>query len=93
VKALSARLVAAGVVLMSAPTLVTQEPLIIVLPGFGFVAHALAGPRFSTLGQLVTRVITPKFLEQPKYTASPPKPFARSTGADVSKVTLMYAPG
>lgn len=76
---------------MSAPTLMTQEPLIIVLSGFGFVA--LAGPRFSTLGQLVTRVITPKFLEQPKYTASPPKPFARSIGADVSKVTLMYAPG
>ncbi len=93
VNEVSARLVAAGVVVMVTLTLVMQEPLLIVPIAFGFVARALAGPRFSPLGLLVTRVITPRLPVQPKYTAGPPKRFAQTIGAVISVAALCLAFG
>ncbi len=93
VNEVSARLVAAGVVVMAALTLALQEPLIIVALALGFVARALAGPRFSPLGRLVTQVVTPRLHMPPKYVAGPPKRFAQTIGAVISLAALVLAFG
>ena len=49
---------------------------------YGFVARVLTGPTLSPLGQLVTRVLTPRLPFAPKYVAGPPKRFAQGIGAD-----------
>ena len=55
----SARLVAGGVVIMCAVAIALDQPWLIVVIAYGFVARVLTGPTLSPLGQLVTRVITP----------------------------------
>ena len=60
VNEVSARLVAAGVVLLCAATLVLDLPILLLPLAYGFVARLLTGPTLSPLGQLVTRVITPR---------------------------------
>ena len=42
----------------------------------------LTGPTLSPLGQLVTRVLTPRLPFAPKYVPGPPKRFAQGIGAD-----------
>jgi hypothetical protein len=81
VNEVSARLVAAGVVIMAVATLVFDQPWILIPLAYGFVARVLAGPTLSPLGQLVTRVITPRLPMAPKYVAGPPKRFAQGIGA------------
>lgn len=93
VNEVSARLVAAGVVVLAALTLALQEPLIIAPLAFGFVTRALAGPRFSPLGRLVTQVVTPRLQVRPKYVAGPPKRFAQTIGAGISLAALALAFG
>ena len=60
VNEVSARLVAAGVVLMSVLTIAFDLKWLTVVIAYGFVARVLTGPTLSPLGQLVTRVITPR---------------------------------
>jgi cytochrome c biogenesis protein CcdA len=55
----SARLVAAGVVLMAIAFLVLREAWILIPLTYGFLARVLTGPTLSPLGQFVTRVATP----------------------------------
>ena len=57
---------------------------------YGFVARTLAGPRFSPLGLLATRVIAPR-LGPAKPVPGPPKRFAQAVGAmfTVSAVVLV----
>ena len=43
-----------------------------------------AGPTFSPLGQLVTRVITPGLRVAPKLVPGPPKRFAQAMGAVIT---------
>ena len=59
VNEVSARLVAGGVVIMSAVAIALDQPWLIVVIAYGFVARVLTGPTLSPLGQLVTRVVTP----------------------------------
>ena len=59
VNEVSARLVAGGVVVLAVLAIVLQQPWLIVVLAYGFVARVLTGPTLSPLGQLVTRVITP----------------------------------
>ncbi len=59
VNEVSARLVAAGVVLLSLGVVVFGQTWLIAPLAYGFVARVLTGPTLSPLGQLVTRVITP----------------------------------
>jgi Domain of unknown function (DUF4395) len=56
----SARLVAAGVVLQAAVFLLFREWWLLVPLVYGFAARVLSGPTLSPLGQLATRVITPR---------------------------------
>jgi uncharacterized protein DUF4395 len=81
VNEVSARLVAAGVVLMAGAALVLDQPWLLAPIAYGFVARVLTGPTLSPLGQLVTRAVTPRLRVAPKYVAGPPKRFAQGIGA------------
>lgn len=77
----SARLVATGVVLQAAVFLVWREWWLLVPLAYGFVARVVSGPTLSPLGQLVTRVITPRLGRPEKVVPGPPKRFAQFIGA------------
>lgn len=84
VNEVSARLVAGGVVLLSVTTIVFDQPWLTVLIAYGFLARVLTGPTLSPLGQLVTRVITPRLPVPAKFVPGPPKRFAQGIGAVLS---------
>ena len=84
VNEVSARLVAGGVVLLCGATLLLDAPLLLVPLAYGFVARVLTGPTLSPLGQLVTRVITPRLGLPARYVPGPPKRFAQGIGAALS---------
>lgn len=88
VNEVSARLVAGGVVLMAAAALAFRLPWLLVPLAYGFVARVLTGPTMSPLGQLVTKVITPRLPVEPKYVAGPPKRFAQAIGAALTVTGL-----
>jgi hypothetical protein len=91
VNEVSARLVAGGVVLLSLAALVSGWPWLVVAIAYGFVARALTGPTLSPLGQLVTRVITPRLRVPPRYVAGPPKRFAQAMGATLTVAAAVLA--
>ena len=93
VNEVSARTVAAGVVGLSALTVVTRQRWLLVPLAYGFVARALTGPTLSPLGQVATRVVTPRLPFAPKYVAGPPKRFAQTIGAGFSLTALLLAFG
>ena len=93
VNEVSARLVAGGVVLMALATIVLDQPWLSVVIAYGFVARALTGPKLSPLGQLVTRVITPRLPVAPKLVAGPPKRFAQGIGVVFSVTAAVLALG
>src|SRR5689334_7802710 len=73
VNEVSARLVAGGVVVMCLLTVLLDEPLLTLVIAYGFVARVLTGPTLSPLGQLVTRVVTPRLGVPPRLVPGPPK--------------------
>ncbi len=82
VNEVSARLVAAGVVAMGVTFLVLGSGWVLVPLTYGFVARVLTGPTLSPLGQLVTRVVTPRVPPQwYRDVPGPPKRFAQGIGA------------
>ena len=93
VNEVSARLVAAGVVLMAATAIVFDQPWLIPVLAYGFLARVLTGPTLSPLGQLVTRVVTPRLGVEPKYVAGPPKRFAQGVGLAFSLTAAVLAFG
>lgn len=93
VNEVSARLVAAGVVLMSLTTIVLDVPWLTAVIAYGFVARVLTGPKLSPLGQLVTRVVTPRLPVPPKYVPGPPKRFAQGMGAVFSVTAAVLVVG
>ena len=93
VNEVSARLVAAGVVVMCAATLAFDQRWIIVPLAYGFVARVLTGPTLSPLGQFVTRVLTPALPFAEKLVPGPPKRFAQGIGAFLSVTALVLAFG
>ncbi|MET8090302.1 DUF4395 domain-containing protein [Micromonospora sp. NPDC005220] len=93
VNEVSARLVAAGVVILSTVTIVLDQPWITALIAYGFVARVLGGPTLSPLGLLVTRVITPRLSVRAKLVAGPPKRFAQGIGAVLALTAAVLALG
>jgi len=93
VNEVSARLVAGGVVLMCAALLLTGWHWIVLALAYGFVARVLTGPTLSPLGQLVTRVITPRLGVEPKYVPGPPKRFAQGIGATLTVAAAILTYG
>ncbi|MGH9126777.1 MAG: DUF4395 domain-containing protein [Acidimicrobiales bacterium] len=89
----SARLVATGVVLMCLATIVLNQPWLTAVIAYGFIARVLTGPTLSPLGQLVTRVITPRLPGRAKLVPGPPKRFAQGMGAFMSTLACVLALG
>jgi hypothetical protein len=61
------------------------------LIAYGFLARVAAGPTLSPLGQLVTRVITPRLPVPPRPVPGPPKRFAQAIGAVLSSSAALLA--
>jgi hypothetical protein len=93
VNEVSARLVAGGVVILSAVTIALDLPWLTALIAYGFVARVLTGPKLSPLGLLVTRVITPRLPVRAKLVAGPPKRFAQGIGAVLTVTAAVLALG
>jgi len=89
VNEISARLVAAGVVIMSVTAIALGWRWLTVLLAYGFVARVLTGPKASPLGQIVTRVVTPRLRVEPKLVPGPPKRFAQAVGVAFSVTALV----
>ena len=88
VNEVSARLVAAGVVLMVVLTLAFDLEWMTVVIAYGFVARVLTGPTLSPLCLLVTRVVTPRLGLPERPVAGPPKRFAQLMGVAFSVSAL-----
>jgi len=93
VNEVSARLVAAGVVLMCAATLGFDQPWILVAIAYGFFARVLTGPSLSPLGTVVTRLVTPRLPIAERPVAGPPKRFAQGMGFAMSTTAAVLALG
>jgi hypothetical protein len=79
----AARTVAAVVALTGVLALATGAHWLLIPLAYGFWARVLAGPRFSPLAQLATRVVAPR-LGPPRDVAGPPKRFAQGMGAAIT---------
>jgi hypothetical protein len=84
VNEVSARLVAAGVVVMCVLTIALDLRWATIVIAYGFVARVLTGPTLSPLGQFVTRVVTPRLGIAERPVAGPPKRFAQGMGVAFS---------
>jgi hypothetical protein len=93
VNEVSARLVATGVVVMAVTAIAADQPWLLVVIAYGFVARVLTGPTLSPLGQLVTRVVTPRLPFAPRPVPGPPKRFAQGIGAVFSVTAAVLALG
>jgi hypothetical protein len=93
VNEVSARLVAAGVVLLGLLTIAVREDWLLLVLAYGFLARVLTGPTLSPLGQLVTRVLTPNLPFRPREVPGPPKRFAQGIGAILSVGAVVCAFG
>ena len=93
VNEVSARLVAGGVVVLSVATIATGQVWLTAVIAYGFLARVLTGPTLSPLGQLVTRVITPRLGAEPRYVPGPPKRFAQGIGALFSTTAAVLGLG
>ena len=93
VNEVAARLVAAGVVVMALAVAVLGQTWILLPLAYGFVARLAAGPRYSPLGLLVTRVAVPRLGIEPRNVPGPPKRFAQGMGAVMTLAALVLAYG
>jgi Na+/H+-translocating membrane pyrophosphatase len=91
VNEVSARLVAGGVVVMSALTIALDVPWLTLVIAYGFLARVASGPTLSPLGQLVTRVIVPRLPIAARPVPGPPKRFAQAIGATLSVAAAVLA--
>jgi mono/diheme cytochrome c family protein len=88
---ISARLVAAGVVLLAGTTLVTGQWWLLAALVAGFVLRVANGPRWSPLALLVTRIVRPRLTIAARVVPGPPKRFAQGIGAVCSATAATLA--
>jgi hypothetical protein len=91
----SARTVAAVVAVLAVVAVAFQQGWLVPVLAYGFVARALTGPTLSPLGQLATRVVTPRLDVAHRYSPGPAKRFAQTIGAvfTVTATILWYGVG
>lgn len=78
----SARIVAAGAVILAVSYSITGWGWILIPLTYGFIARVASGPRFSPLGLLATKIITPRLGSiNHRIVPGPPKRFAQAIGA------------
>lgn len=88
----AARVVAAGVALISALALITGWYWLLIPLALGFIARVATGPRLSPLGRLASEVIAPR-LGPAKHVPGPPKRFAQAIGATLTTIGAVLAVG
>jgi Domain of unknown function (DUF4395) len=88
VNEVAARLVAAGVVAMTAAVAVFDVRWVLVPLAYGFVARVFTGPTLSPLGQIVTRLVVPRTGLAERAVPGAPKRFAQGIGAVLSVSAL-----
>jgi hypothetical protein len=95
VNEVSARVVATGVVAMAVVAIGFDLRWLTPVLAYGFLARVLTGPTLSPLGQLATRVVTPRLPFAPRPVPGPPKRFAQGIGAafTVTAAVLTYGFG
>ena len=82
----SARIVAAGVVMMALAFLILREGWILIPLTYGFLARVATGPTLSPLGRFATRIATPRVEARrgagfhSRQVPGPPKRFAQAIG-------------
>ena len=86
----AARTVAAVVAVTGLVALLTGAHWLLVPLAYGFWARVLAGPRFSPLALVATRVVAPR-LGAPTEVAGPPKRFAQGMGAAITTSAALAA--
>ena len=87
----SARTVAGGVAVLAVVTVAFQQGWLLPVLAYGFLARVLTGPTLSPLGQLATRVVTPRLPLDHRYAPGPAKRFAQGIGAAFTvTATLLY---
>jgi hypothetical protein len=79
----AARVVAGGVVVLTGLALLAGWTWLSLPIALGFLLRVAAGPRFSPLGLLATRLIAPR-LGAARLVPGPPKRFAQTIGAALS---------
>lgn len=89
VNEVSARMVAAMVVMLSLAILLTDQSWLYFVLAYGFIARVAAGPTLSPMGLLATRVIVPALGNPSRMVAGPPKRFAQSIGLVFSVTALL----
>jgi len=87
------RVVAGGVVVMSVAAIAFDQPWILIPLVYGFWARVLAGPKFSPLALLASRVVVPWLGRAPKPVPGPPKRFAQGMGVVFSTTALILSFG
>ena len=93
VNEVSARLVAAGVVAMGLAATVLDLRWLTLVIAYGFWARVLTGPTLSPLGQLVTRVVTPRLPFPARPVPGLPKRFAQAIGVVFSTTAAVLTYG
>jgi hypothetical protein len=85
----SARIVAAGAVLLGLAYVVTGNVVVLAALTYGFLARVTTGPAFSPIGLIATRVITPRIRTEHKFVPGPPKRFAQAIGLSFGVIALV----
>ncbi|HVA06383.1 MAG TPA: DUF4395 domain-containing protein [Acidimicrobiales bacterium] len=80
----SARVVAGGVVAMATGAVALDQPWLMVPLAYGFAARVATGPKLSPLGQIATRVVTPRLRVRHRFSPGPPKRLAQAMGLAMS---------
>ena len=95
VNEISARLVAGMVVMLSLAVILTDQPWLMFVLAYGFLARVATGPTLSPIGLLATRVLVPLMGNPSRPVPGPPKRFAQSIGLVFSTAALVvfYASG
>ncbi len=84
----SARIVAGGVVAMATATVALDQPWILFPLTYGFAARVATGPKLSPLGQIATRLITPRLRVRHRYSPGSPKRLAQGMGLAMSGAAM-----
>jgi hypothetical protein len=65
---------------MAVTAVAADQPWLLVPLTYGFAARVATGPKLSPLGQLATRVVTPRLPVEHRYSPGPPKRLAQGIG-------------
>lgn len=91
VNEISARAVASGVLIMAVVTIAFDLKWMTFVLAYGFLARVLTGPTLSPLGQVVTRVVTPRLPLAARQVPGPPKRFAQGMGLAFAGTALVLS--